>query len=81
MTALRKEHVNQISGIEKKIEDLEEMIKFLVEQQNPNLDDKDINNMMTRDLSKESSSVELYSSTSTHVPYEQVYMIGNYFVL
>jgi len=31
MTALRKEHVNQISGIEKKIEDLEEMIKFLVE--------------------------------------------------
>jgi len=54
------------------------MVKFVVKQQNPDLEEDDINKMMTRVLIKESSGVGLHSSASTHDPhYEQVYIIEN----
>jgi len=57
------------------MQDLEAMVKLVVKQQNPDLDEEDINNMMTRILSKESSVVGLHSSASTHDLYEQVYIL------
>jgi len=67
-----------VSGMAKKIEVLEEMVKFVIKQQNPDLEVDDINNMMMRVLTKESSGVRLHSSASTHDPhYEQVYIIEN----
>jgi len=67
-----------MSGMAKKIEDLETMVKFVVKQKHPYLKEDDINNMMTRVLTKESSGVRLHSSASTHDPhYEQVYIIEN----
>ena len=78
IVAIRNEHANEVSGMTKKIEILEEMVKFVVKQQNPYLEEDDINNMMTRVLTKESSGVGLHSSASTHDPhYEQVYIIEN----
>ena len=51
----------------------------MVKQQNPDLEEDDINNKMTRVLTKESNGVGLHSSASTHDPhYEQVYIIENY---
>ena len=75
IAAIKKEHANEISDIKKKMKDLETMLKTVVKQQNPDLDEEDKNNMMTRVLSKESSAVGLHSSTSTHDPYEQVYIL------
>ena len=76
IVAIRNEHANEVTGMTKKIEVLEEMVKFVVKQQNPDLEEDDINNMMTRVLTEESSGVGLYSSASTHDPhYEQVYII------
>jgi len=78
IVAIRNEHANEVTGMTKKIEVLEEMVKFVVKQQNPDLEEDDINNMMTRVLTEESSGVGLYSSASTHDPhYEQVYIIEN----
>jgi len=54
------------------------MVKFVVKQKNIDLDEEDINNMMTRVLGKESSVAKLHLSASTHDPYyEYVYMVEN----
>jgi len=67
-----------VNGMAKKIEDLEAMVKFVVKQQNPDLEEDDINNMMTRALTKESCGAKLHSSASTYDPhYEQVYITKN----
>jgi len=70
---IKKEHANEVSGMTKEIQDLREIVNFVVKQQNPDLDEEDLNNMMACVLGKESSSMKPYSSRSTHYPYcEQV---------
>ncbi|XP_027933320.1 uncharacterized protein LOC114188858 [Vigna unguiculata] len=65
IAAIKKEHANAISGMEKKIQDLRAIVNFVVRQQNPDLDEKDLNNMMAHVLGKESSATGPYSSEST----------------
>jgi len=49
-------------------------MKFVLKQQNPYLNEGDIEHMMSRVLGKENSVVDPGSSTFTHVPYlDQVY--------
>jgi len=47
IAAIKKEHANEISDIKKKMKNLQTMLKVVVKQQNPDLDEEDINNMMT----------------------------------
>ncbi|XP_027912731.1 uncharacterized protein LOC114188556 [Vigna unguiculata] len=68
IAAIKKEHTNAISGMEKKIQDLRAIVNFVVRQQNPDLDEKDLNNMMAHVLGKESSATGPYSSASTDDP-------------
>ena len=73
--SIRKEHANEMSVMTKKIEELEAMVKFVVKKQNPELEEDNINNTMTRVLSKEISGMGLHSSASTHDPhYEHAYL-------
>jgi len=51
------------------------MMKLIIKQQNPNLNDEDIEHMMSRVLGKENSAIGPQSSASTRVPYfHQVYI-------
>jgi len=75
IAAIKEEHANEISDIKKEMKDLKAMLKVVVKQQNPDLDEEDINNMMAHILSKESSTVGIHLSASTHDPYEQVYIL------
>jgi len=68
IAAIKKEHANTISGMAKEIQDLQAIVNFVVRQQNPDLDEEDLNNMMTHVLGKESSATGPYSSASTHDP-------------
>ncbi|XP_027942504.1 uncharacterized protein LOC114196152 [Vigna unguiculata] len=68
IAAIKKEHANAISGMAKEIQDLRAIVNFVVRQQNPDLDEEDLNNMMARVLGKESSATGPYSSASTHDP-------------
>jgi len=51
------------------------MVKLVVKQQNPDLDEEYTNNIMTHVLSKKSNAAGLHSSLSTHDAYEQVYIL------
>jgi len=52
------------------------MMKFMLKQQNPELDDDDdINELMTRLLGKESNAVGPHSSTSTYNPNSNDYQV------
>ena len=63
--------------MQKKIQSLEEMMKLLIKQQNPDLNDNDIEHMMSRIFAKENSSTVSQSSTFTHVPcHGQVTIFG-----
>ena len=68
IATIKKEHANAISGMTKEIQDLRAIVNFVVRQQNPNLDEEDLNNMMARILGKESSATGPYLSASTHDP-------------
>ncbi|XP_027927582.1 uncharacterized protein LOC114184472 [Vigna unguiculata] len=68
IAAIKKEHANAISGMAKEIQDLRAIVNFVVRQQNPDLDEEDLNNMMARVLGKKSSATGPYSSASTHDP-------------
>lgn len=76
---IQKGHALEISGMAKKIEGLEAMMKFMLKQQNPDLNEEDIEQMMSRVLGKENSVVGPHSSASTHIPnFDQVYPFDIY---
>jgi len=63
--------------MEKKIQSLEAMMKLLIKEQNPDLNNDEIEHMMSRIFGKESSSTVPQSSASTHVPcHDQVTIFG-----
>jgi len=73
---VKKEYENKMTHMTQEIQGLKAMVTFVVKQQNPDLDDEDLNNMMARILGKESSAIGPYSFASTHDPFnEQIYII------
>jgi len=76
--AIKIEYEDKMTHMTKEIQGLKAMVTFIAKQQNPNLDDVDLNNMMEHILGKESSAMRLHSSASNHDPLnEQVYVIEN----
>jgi len=73
--ALKKELATEINGMTKKIEDLEAMMKFMLKQQNLDLDESDIEEMMAWALSNESSAIAPCSFVATHVPNDDEFHI------
>jgi len=65
--ALKREHTIGKNDMIKKFEGLEAVMKFVLKQ-NTNLDENDLEEMMSRALGNESSAVVPRSSTATHVP-------------
>jgi len=64
-----KGYVIEVNSLTQKVEGLKAIVKFVLKQQNPDLNEGDIEHMMSRVLRKENSVVAPDSSTSTHDPY------------
>jgi len=75
---VKKEYKNKMSDMTQKIEGIKAMATFVIKQQTPNSDEKDLNNMVTHILDQESSAMGPHYSASTHYPFnEKVYVIEN----
>lgn len=57
-----------MNGMTKQIQDMQAMMKFMLKQQNPELDDDDVDELMVRVLGKQSSATLPPSFASTHNP-------------
>ncbi|XP_068477352.1 uncharacterized protein [Phaseolus vulgaris] len=69
IAAIHKGYAIEVNSLTQKVEGLEAIVKFVLKQQNPDLNEGDIEHMMSRVLRKENSVVAPGSSTSTHDPY------------
>jgi len=69
IVVIHKGYANEVNSLTLKVEGLETIVKFVLKQQNPYLNEGDIEHMMSWVLGKENSVVTQGSSTSTHVPY------------
>ncbi|XP_057444992.1 uncharacterized protein LOC130744758 [Lotus japonicus] len=67
IAAINKQHSHEMNQMTKKMQGLEGLVRCLMKQVNPNLDDEALNNIMENALSNESSAAPR-SSTSTHNP-------------
>jgi len=67
INALKREHVIERNDTIKKFEGFEAMIKFVLKK-NTDLDENDIEEMMSRTLGNESSAIASCSFVATHVP-------------
>jgi len=73
--ALKREHVIERNDIIKKFKGFEAVMKFMLKQ-NTDLDENDIEEMMSRPLGNENSAVAPRSSAETHVPDDDEVYIG-----
>ena len=81
IVVIHKKYVIEVNSLTQKVEGLKAIVKFVLKQQNPNLNEGDIEHMMSRVLRKENSIADQKkkrkensvvapgSSTSTHDPY------------
>ncbi|KAK8470254.1 hypothetical protein PHAVU_004G091794 [Phaseolus vulgaris] len=69
IVAIHKGYAIEVNSLTQKVEGLKAIMKFVLKQQNANLNEGDIEHMMSRVLRKENSVVAPGSSTSTHDPY------------
>jgi len=73
IVAIKKGYDMKIYGMAKRIEGLETMMTLKLKQQNPDLNEDDIEHMMSLAFRKENSAIAPHSSASTHVPcFDQV---------
>ncbi|XP_027931774.1 uncharacterized protein LOC114187665 [Vigna unguiculata] len=73
IAAIKKGYDMKIDGMAKRIEGLETMMTLILKQQNPDLNEDDIEHMMSLAFGKENSAIAPRSSASTHVPcFDQV---------
>jgi len=79
VVVVQKAAALQMNGMAKKIEGLEVVVKVLIQKQNPEFNEEDVHNMLSRFLGKEDSANVPQSSASTHVPnFNQVKIFFNY---
>jgi len=65
IVAIKKGYDMKIDGMAKRIEGLETMMTLILKQQNPDLNDDNIEHMMSLAFGKENSSIAPRSSAST----------------
>lgn len=71
IAAVKKECAGKINSLSKRVEGLEALLKCVLKQTNPDLDDEALNDIMGGALGSENSAA-YPSSTSTHFPNEEV---------
>ena len=75
IASIKKECEAKMSSMQEEMNGMKAMMKFMLKQQNPELDDDDINELMTRILGKESSVIGPHSSASTYNPNSNDYQV------
>jgi len=77
IASIKKECEAKMSSMQEEMNGMKAMMKFMLKQQNPELDDDDddINELMTCILGKESSAVGPHSSASTYNPNSNDYQV------
>ena len=78
IASIKKEYEAKMSSMQEEMNGMKAMMKFMLKQQNPELDDDDdddINELMTCLLGKESNATRPHSSASTYNPNSNDYQL------
>ncbi|KAJ1408941.1 putative transposase, Ptta/En/Spm, plant [Sesbania bispinosa] len=70
IAVIKKQHSNEVTGMKREMEGLKSLVKTMLKQQNPDLNEEEVNNMMAAALGYE-NSIGLCSSASSHVPHQE----------
>lgn len=70
--ALKKQHYNDMTSLRKRIERLEALVRFLLKQLIPNLDEEAVDNIMTHTLGDDNSAAPQSSISTQCSRYEKV---------
>ncbi|KAJ1400010.1 hypothetical protein SESBI_29846, partial [Sesbania bispinosa] len=70
LPAIKKQRSNEVTGMKREMEGLKSLVKTMPKQQNPNLNEEEVDNMMAVALGYE-ITVGPRSSASSHVPHEE----------
>ncbi|KAJ1443723.1 hypothetical protein SESBI_00321 [Sesbania bispinosa] len=70
IAAIKKQHSNEVTSMKREMEGLKSLVKTMLKQQNPNLNEEEVDNMMATALGYENSAGPRLSASS-HVPYQE----------